>query len=253
LAGDAAHLFPPYLGQNMNTGIDDAVNLGWKLAATVHGWGGEELLESYSAERRPIGWRNASASVSTAQVMVDARDYLAAVGIPRGDDAESEATRRELGRKIYEITHREWNTYGIVLDQRYDESPITVTDGTPAPVWDQTTYVPIARPGHRAPHVALRDGRALYDVLGEHFTLLDLGAESADVEALAKAAGAAAVPLDVLQLELPAVHDAYGRRLVLVRPDQHVAWRGDQSPADPRALFDTVRGIGPNPTTGSSS
>jgi len=247
LAGDAAHLFPPYLGQNMNTGIDDAVNLGWKLAAAVHGWGGEELLDSYSAERRPIGWRNASASVSTAQVMVDARDYLATTGIPRGDDAESESTRRELGRKIYEITHREWNTNGIVLDQRYDESPVTVPDGTGAPEWDQTSYTPNARPGHRAPHIALPDGRALFDIFGDQFTLLDLGAESGDVESLAKAAGAATLPLDVLRIDLPAVRVAYGRRLVLVRPDQHVAWRGDETPADPRALFDTVRGVGPCP------
>jgi 2-polyprenyl-6-methoxyphenol hydroxylase-like FAD-dependent oxidoreductase/ABC-type nitrate/sulfonate/bicarbonate transport system substrate-binding protein len=255
LAGDAAHLFPPYLGQNMNTGIDDAVNLGWKLAAVVQGWGGEELLDSYSAERRPIGWRNASASVGTAEVMVQARDYLAGQGIPRGDDPAAERRRRELGDDIYAITHREWNSFGIVLDQRYDRSPVVVSDGSAEPEWDPTRYRPDSRPGHRAPHVALPDGRALYDLLGPEFTLLDLGPEPAaeagdqDAEVIAKAAARAGVPMDIVRPEAPAARAAYGHRLVLVRPDQHVAWRGDAAPPDVQAILDTIRGVAPGQGT----
>lgn len=259
LAGDAAHLFPPYLGQNMNTGIDDAVNLGWKLAAVVQGWGGQTLLDSYSAERRPIGWCNASASVGTAQVMVRARDYLAAHGIPRGDDPASERRRRELGERIYAITHREWNTSGIVLDQRYDRSPVVVPDGGAEPEWDPTRYAPDSRPGHRAPHVPLPDGRALYDLLGPEFTLLDLGPDHTadrgvgeDAEVIAKAAASAGVPVDVVRPGVPAVRAAYGHRLVLVRPDQHVAWRGNAAPPDVRAILDTVRGAVPGAATASA-
>jgi 2-polyprenyl-6-methoxyphenol hydroxylase-like FAD-dependent oxidoreductase len=246
----AGRLFPPYLGQNMNTGIDDAVNLGWKLAAVVQGWGGQTLLDSYSAERRPIGWRNASASVATAQVMMQARDYLAAQGIPRGDDPASEQRRRELGEQVYAITHREWNTFGIVLDQRYDRSPVVVPDGSPEPGWDAVGYVPDSRPGHRAPHVPLPDGRALYDLLGLDFTLLDLGSDDAgdrggeDAELITKAAALAGVPVDVVRPCAPAVRAAYGHRLVLVRPDQHVAWRGSAAPRDLRAVLDTIRGTG---------
>jgi len=260
LAGDAAHLFPPYLGQNMNTGIDDAVNLGWKLAAVVQGWGGQTLLDSYSAERRPIGWRNASASVSTAQVMMQARDYLAEQGIPRGGGPASERRRRELGEHIYAITHREWNTFGIVLDQRYDRSPVVVSDGSPEPEWDATRYVPDSRPGHRAPHVPLPDGRALYDLLGPEFTLLDLDTDHAaghaggeDAALIAKAAALAGVPVDVVRPGVPAVRAAYGHRLVLVRPDQHVAWRGNAAPPDVRAVLDTIRGAEPGRVTASAT
>jgi 2-polyprenyl-6-methoxyphenol hydroxylase-like FAD-dependent oxidoreductase len=242
LAGDAAHLFPPYLGQNMNTGIEDAVNLGWKLAAAVQGWSGALLLDTYSSERRPVGWRNAGASVDTSRAMGRGVKFLRDAGIPRGDSAADAARRAELGHELYAITHREWNSFGIVLDQRYDASPTTVGDDSVAPDWDQTTYPALAKPGHRAPHLWLEPGIALYDRLGQDFTLLDLGAATDQVEPIAKAAADLGVPLSVLRLGSAEARDQYQAALVLVRPDQHVAWRSSAAPSDAVALIDAIRG-----------
>jgi 2-polyprenyl-6-methoxyphenol hydroxylase-like FAD-dependent oxidoreductase len=124
IAGDAAHLFPPYLGQNMNTGLDDAVNLGWKLAAVLDGWGGDVLLDSYSDERRPIGWRNSYASVETSQILARGQAFLAREGIASGDSPAAVRSRQRLGERLYDICYQEWNTSGVVLDQRYTSSVI---------------------------------------------------------------------------------------------------------------------------------
>jgi hypothetical protein len=170
-----------------------------------------------------------------------------------GDQA-AVAARRQLGRDLYAITYQEWNTIGIVLDQRYDSSAVIVEDGSTAPDWDATRYLPLARPGHRAPHVALPSGRALYDMLGLEFTLLDLGAKTSDVEAMTKAAAAAGVPALVLRLDSPEIGAVYGQLLVLIRPDQHVAWRGPSAPPDPGKVFDTVRGaVADRPLGGPAS
>jgi FAD binding domain-containing protein/aromatic ring hydroxylase-like protein len=278
LAGDAAHLFPPHLGQNLNVGIGDAADLGWKLAAVVSGWGGRGLLDSYTAERRPIAARTALASAAVARGWGHDRppaDAAAArppgpaaalaegpaeawrivrqEGIPDGEDEDARRRRRALGRRLYELVRQ--RTYGIVLDERYDHSPLVVADGTPAPPWSEAGYQPSARPGHRAPHAFLPDGTALYDLFGTGFTLLDLGAAPADVQGIEKAAADRGVPLRTVVIGAvtpdPAPAAArYGRRLVLVRPDQHVAWRGDRAPADPAGLIDTVRGAGRPPAPG---
>ncbi len=258
IAGDAAHLFPPYLGQNMNTGIDDAVNLGWKLAAVLAGWGGPELLDSYSAERQPIGWRNSGASVEISQVLARGQALLNREGLPSGDTDEAGRGRLALGRRLYDVCYPEWNTSGVVLDQRY-QSSVIVDDGSVAPVYDGGRYQPFAKPGHRAPHVVLAGGTPLLDALGPGLTLLDLnggdlsgpGPSDGDLggeqpgratEPLAKAAADVGVPLEILTVGDPVVRDLYGARLVLVRPDQHVAWRGEALPTDAGALVDRVRG-----------
>ena len=241
IAGDAAHLFPPYLGQNMNTGLDDAVNLGWKLAAVVEGWGGELLLDSYSDERRPIGWRNSFASVETSQIMAHGQAFLAREGIATGTKPAAVRSRRRLGERLYDICYQEWNTSGVVLDQRYRSAVIADDDSIP-PIYDGARYQPFAKPGHRAPHFQLEAGKPLLDVIGPGFTLLDFGAGEGATEGLTKAAADTGTPLTVVPVRDSRVAVLYGAPLVLVRTDQHVAWRGERPPADPKGLIDKVRG-----------
>jgi 2-polyprenyl-6-methoxyphenol hydroxylase-like FAD-dependent oxidoreductase len=241
IAGDAAHLFPPYLGQNMNTGLDDAVNLGWKLAAVLDGWGGDVLLDSYSDERRPIGWRNSYASVETSQILARGQAFLAREGIASGDSPAAVRSRQRLGERLYDICYQEWNTSGVVLDQRYTSSVIADDRSVP-PIYDGARYQAFAKPGHRAPHFQLEAGGPLLDVLGPGFTLLNFGTNEGALEGLAKAAADAGVPLKVVAVNDSETGALYGARLVLVRTDQHVAWRGESSPVDPKEVIDHVRG-----------
>ena len=169
IAGDACHLFCPFGGFNMNTGIGDAANLGWKLAAVLAGWGGDALLDSYTDERRPIAMANCDAASANVRALVGSIGRILEEGIPDGD----EEARRRLGERLYMETYSEWNTHGIVLDQRYTDSPVIVDDGSHAPPWDVTIYSPLAKPGHRLPHAWLADGVSLYDRLGPGLTLLD--------------------------------------------------------------------------------
>src|SRR5262249_55796176 len=156
---------------------------------------------------------------------------------PAGD-----AARADYGRWFSETMRHEWFTIGFHLGYRYDDSPIVAPDGTPAPPLETSTYTQTARPGARAPHAWLPDGRSTLDLFGQNFTLLRLGGDPPDVETLRAAAADAGVPLDVVDLDLPAVAALYQRRLVLIRPDGHVAWRADAAPADACALIDRVRG-----------
>jgi 2-polyprenyl-6-methoxyphenol hydroxylase-like FAD-dependent oxidoreductase len=242
VAGDAAHMFCPFGGLNMNSGISDAANLGWKLAACLEGWGGEGLLDSYTDERRPLGLANCQAATANLRALTATVHDVLGSGVPAGETPEADAARRQLGKRLYEQTYPEWNTAGLVLDQRYDGSEIVVDDGSPPPAWDVAAYVPSARPGHRAPHVWCEDGRSLYDRFGPGFTLLRLGEDEGGARTLTKAAAFRGVPIDVLRLDSDELLDLYEAPLVLVRPDQHVAWRGDAVPADPLAVIDAVRG-----------
>jgi hypothetical protein len=156
---------------------------------------------------------------------------------PAGD-----AAREDYGRWFTATMRHEWFTIGIHLGYRYDGSPIIVPDGTPAPPLTTSSYVQNARPGARAPHAWLPDGRSTLDLFGRGFVLLRLGRDAPGGEGMARAAAEAGVPLDVIALDVADVSELYQRRLVLVRPDGHVAWRADQPPADPRALIELVRG-----------
>jgi 2-polyprenyl-6-methoxyphenol hydroxylase-like FAD-dependent oxidoreductase len=242
IAGDAAHLFCPFGGFNMNTGIGDVGNLGWKLAARVHGWGGDGLLDSYESERRPIALRNSAEATFNVEALVAAVGEIMGSGLPDGDDPVSDATRRAAGEELYQRTHREWNTAGVVLDQRY-ASAVIVDDGSDPPSWDVTRYQPFAKPGHRAPHAWLDGTRSLYDELGLGFALLDFGDATGASSAIAQAAADRQLPLKVIRIADPAIRDVYGAPLALIRPDQHVAWRGAAPSGDPLELVDTVRGL----------
>lgn len=240
LAGDSAVAFPPHLGQNLNTGVADAVVLGWTLAAVVQGWGGDALLDAYAVERQEAAHRLADASLETSQDHLDVVRRLHESDALEDDTPEGDAQRDGLGRDIARLM----GSYpdGLVFDQRHVASPIVVGDGTPSPPFDPVRVQPAAVAGHRAPHVWLREGDPLSDHFGRWFTLLDLGAEPVDVAVIAQAAAVADVPLTVLEVAHPGARAAYAATLVLVRPDHLVAWRGEAAPDDPDALLATVRG-----------
>jgi len=241
IAGDAAHLMSPTGALGMNTGIQDAVDLGWKLEAALGGWGGAHLLESYERERQPVAFRNVRASTENLGRMLSTRDRRPPPQVFE-DGPAADAIRAEYGGWFTEAMRHEWFMNGFHLGYRYDDSPIVWPDGTPAPPLETSTYTQTARPGARAPHVALKDGRSTLDLFGRGFTLLRLGAEAPRAEALVRAAADARVPLQVVDLVEAEVRKAYQRALVLVRPDGHVAFRADTEPREPRAVIDTVRG-----------
>ena len=237
LAGDACHLHPPFGGFGMNMGIGDAVDLGWKLAATLQGWGGPGLLDSYQAERRPVHQRvieEATTNYATVGNQL-VRPALEAPG-PEGDTA-----REGASAQIRATKRREFDTLGVVLGYRYTESPIIVPDGSVAPPQDTIQYVPCAVPGCLAPHLWLADGSSLYDHFGPGYTLLVTEGGRAEADSFA-AVAARHMPLQVLAPgdgRLPALYDA---RFALIRPDQHVAWRGATLPDDPVPLLDRLTG-----------
>jgi 2-polyprenyl-6-methoxyphenol hydroxylase-like FAD-dependent oxidoreductase len=250
IAGDAAHLFTPTGGFGMNTGIEDSANLGWKLAAVLQGWGGPRLLDSYEAERKPIGYRNTGASRKYASRMHDAvvPDNVELDG-PIGYAAREVASNLSYVRQNHFVRPEDKDAVGVQIGARYDGSPIIIADGEPPPdrfpeTYDE--YIPSGLPGGRAPHLWLDDvrgmGSSLFDKLGRGFTLLRFHPAQADTAALERAAAARGIPLAILDVTLPEGRELYGRDLALVRPDQHIAWRGDQLPSDLDALLARVTG-----------
>jgi 2-polyprenyl-6-methoxyphenol hydroxylase-like FAD-dependent oxidoreductase len=238
LAGDAVHQLSPTGGMGMNTGVADAADLGWKLAAVLQGWGGAALLASYDLERRPVGER---------AVRMATQFHANNESFPKGDPAlvanspDGERLRREVGARLVDHIGREFRTVGLQIGYRYEGSPICMPDGTPEPPDLPAVYTPSARPGSRAPHVWLRDGRSILDLFGRGFVLLRFpGAPDAgDLQDAARRCG---MPLNVHDLDEPEAAALYERRLVLVRPDGHVAWRADAMPEDAGTLVDRVRG-----------
>jgi 2-polyprenyl-6-methoxyphenol hydroxylase-like FAD-dependent oxidoreductase len=240
LAGDAAHLLWPAGGFGMNTGVGDAVDLGWKLAAVLDGWGDPRLLDSYEPERRPIGLRN----VTEAGEMRAGFDSQIPFSPLLDEDSEAGRNLRRKARdailrtRAKEFQH---DSAGVELGYRYEASPICVADGTPPPPEDHAIYTPTTWPGARAPHAWLQDGRSTLDLFGRAFTLLVLSPRT-DFSRFTAAAKQVNLPLAVVTLDERQVCERYERRLVLVRPDGHVAWRGDSLPADARKIIDQVRG-----------
>jgi 2-polyprenyl-6-methoxyphenol hydroxylase-like FAD-dependent oxidoreductase len=241
LAGDAAHLNWPAGGFGMNTGVGDAVDLGWKLAAVLQGWGGSHLLDSYTAERKPIAMIN----VNEAAEMRASFDNQTPFSPQIEEDSDKGRELREKARAAIMRTRAkefQHDSAGIELGYRYENSPICVQDGTPAPELDHGLYVASTWPGARAPHVWLDDGRSTVDLFGKAFVLLNLSGKSIGANPLAEAATHARVPLETIQIDESNVRTTYERDFILVRPDGHVCWRGDAMPNDARALIDKVRG-----------
>jgi len=237
LAGDAVHLFTPTGGFGMNTGIDDAANLGWKLAALVQGWGGPRLLASYEAERRPIAFRNTGHAKRLTRSMAD----VPVASEIEDDSAAGDAARAAAGQ-VLSTFGEEFASIGVQLGARYDGSAIVAGDGTDPPPDDPAIYVPSACPGGRAPHVWMQDRSSLFDHFGRVFTLLRLPGCREDGAALVAAARRRNVALTVFDVAVPEARDLYERDMALIRPDHHVAWRGNRLPEDPDALLARVTG-----------
>jgi 2-polyprenyl-6-methoxyphenol hydroxylase-like FAD-dependent oxidoreductase len=238
LVGDAAHLNPPWGGHGFNTCVGDAVNLGWKLAAVLRGWAPQSLLDSYAAERRPVAERTIAAA--GAQEAFLAPSFAA--GDLDDDGPRGEELRAAVAAALV-VKDPEFHSLGLVLGYDYPDSPLVVPSGGPRPEPTVTSYIPSAHPGARLPHTWLPDGSSVYDLLGEEFTALQLSLD-ADPRSLVEAAARQGVPLRVVDLSsLPRLHRVWGADLVLVRPDQHVAWRGEQV-EDAEALLAEVTGAG---------
>jgi len=238
LAGDAAHLNSPAGGFGLNTAMGDVIDLGWKLAAVLEGWGHPDLLDSYETERRPIAIRNVGQATQN-----HLRDRRRKTHPEIADDSTSGArARREFGEEIVRTQTQAYITDGTALGYRYDPSLICWDDGS-NPVDDTISeYRATSAPGSRAPHAWLSQTQSTLDLFGTGFVLLRFGDEAPDTTALEREFAGAGIPLATHVIRDPAVAELYERRLVLVRPDGHVAWRSDEVASDPRALVDRVRG-----------
>jgi 2-polyprenyl-6-methoxyphenol hydroxylase-like FAD-dependent oxidoreductase len=241
IAGDAAHLTSPTGGFGMNTGIQDAVNLSWKLAARIDGWGGGQLLDSYGIEQRPVAIRNVAEATGNLERMLSSRVQSPPKEIFE-DGPGSDEARSEFGNRYTEAMRREWFSIGIHLGYVYEGSPIIVPDGTPPPPDEVMTYRQTARPGSRAPHVWLRPDRSILDLFGKEFVLLRFGADPPACDTLEQAARHRRVPFRIVDVHSEEARTLYERRLILVRPDGQVAWRADTMPDDPLQVIDVVRG-----------
>ena len=237
LAGDAVHQHAPSGGFGMNTGMGDAVDLGWKLAGSVAGWGGKGLLGSYEAERRPVAQRNVGEATDNVSRPTDP----ALIKVIDDPTPEGEAARRQIGDDIRDNRSKTFISDGIALGYRY-ESPIVISDGTPPPADSVMQYQQTSRPGSRAPHAWIASGRSTLDLFGKDFVLMRFGADAPSGAGLAAAASERGVPFEISSFAAPDLATLYERKLVLVRPDGHVAWRSDHLPDDPLAVIDTVRG-----------
>src|SRR6266513_2586551 len=237
LAGDCAHQNTPTGGYGMNTGIGDAVDLGWKLAASLSGWAGPKLLDSYDAERRPVALRNVAEATRNFQL----RSFAAIPDLVAATPA-GEAAREKLGEEIVKSTSRELLSDGIAMGYRYDGSPIVCADGSEPPPMSVTEYMQSSFPGARAPHARLADGRSTLDLFGKAYVMLRFSRDAPGAGPIEDAAKRRGVPLEVATIAEPAVGFVYEKKLVLVRPDGHVAWRGDALPANAASVIARVTG-----------
>ena len=221
LGGDAVHLFTPTGGMGYNTAIEDAVNLGWKLAAVLKRQANEALLDSYEAERRPVALRN----TGFARMFADSIGLYRPSPALEAEGRAGETSRKRAGEYLANHARAEFNIPGFTFGARYDGSPIIASDPAPSPPDTPTAYVPSGKPGGRAPHVWLPDGRSLFDCFGFEWTLLCLGDHARQAGAFLAAAAAAGLDLKVITIDDEEARDLYESDLVLIRPDQIVAWR----------------------------
>jgi 2-polyprenyl-6-methoxyphenol hydroxylase-like FAD-dependent oxidoreductase len=229
IAGDAAHSHPPYGGFGLNNGLEDVVNLGWKLAAKLEGWGGEALLESYSEERRPIFWETGEDFIA-AGINAD-REFLGRYS-PEQDRAEFEEAWDAMAAK----------SRMSVYEPNYEGSSVVLgPDGGVCSAHGTHTFT--ARVGHHLPPVRLSSGRGVHEEFGTGFTLLAFGADDHAVSAFEQAAQSANVPLKVVRDSYGGGREAYEARMILVRPDQYVVWCADEAPGDAGSVMRTVVGV----------
>jgi 2-polyprenyl-6-methoxyphenol hydroxylase-like FAD-dependent oxidoreductase len=239
ICGDASHLWVPMAGYGMNAGIADAMDLSWLLAARLEGWATDRALDAYEAERQPITEQVSHFAMNHAIALQRKREAVPANIEQPGPEAD--AVRAAFGQQLYDLNVQQYCCGGLNFGTFYDRSPLIAYDDEAAPPYTMATFTPSTVPGCRLPHVWLGDGRSLYDVLSSGYTLVRVDPEI-EVEPLARAAAARGVPLAVVDLPRSDAGPVYDRALVLARPDQHVAWRGNALPTDPSDLVDRIRG-----------
>jgi 2-polyprenyl-6-methoxyphenol hydroxylase-like FAD-dependent oxidoreductase len=222
LGGDAVHLFTPTGGLGYNTAVEDAINLGWKLASVIQGRAPESLLDSYGLERKPLAQRN----TGYARQLADSIGLFDAAPELDDDSAPGDVARAVAAQYLDGHVKREFNIPGITFGGRYDGSPLIVSDGSSPPPDQPNAYVPSACPGGRPPHAWLSDGRSLFDTFHSEWTLLVLGANAPDTAAFVSAAQERQMDMLVVRHEQAELLALYQAPLVLIRPDQIVAWRG---------------------------
>ena len=239
LAGDSAHQYIPTGGYGMNTGIGDAYGLGWMLAAVLRGFGGPALIEAYKRERMPVWNRNLDGARRHNEVRVQIAQLYGDEMHQHGPDGDT--ARAAAAAKIRAIGNAENESLGLELGYHYSDSPVIASqDGTPSE--DPVTYEPTTLPGVRLPSLYLADGRAIFDELGPWFTLIALtGCETDKFE---KAAAARNVPLKIIRHDDAHAHQIWEAKMLIVRPDQHVAWRGNAPlpAAQSAGLIDQILG-----------
>lgn len=242
IAGDAAHLWVPFAGYGMNAGIADGVNLAWLLAAVSNGWAAPSMLDAYEAERHPITEQVSKFAMRKVMENIEAMGNGAVPSALSAKGPIGMGLRAVLGKKLYDINVPQFAPEGLNFGYFYDHSPIIAYDGEAPPSYTMGEITPSTVPGCRMPHFWLRE-RSIYDELDLDYTLLRFD-PSVDVEPLVGAAAAAGLPLKVLDAPRPDPHRAFKTKLLIVRQDQQVAWRGDAAPKDSQALVQRLRGQG---------
>jgi hypothetical protein len=239
ICGDAAHLWVPYAGYGMNAGIADGINLSWHLSARLSGWGAPGVLDLYEIERQPITDQVSRFAMDHAAQMIKARGAVP----PNIEEPgpEGDAVRAKVGEAAYALNVQQFCCAGLNFGYFYDTSPVIFYDGEAAPEYSMGDFTASTVPGCRAPHFWLADGRSLYDAFGADYTLLRFD-HGLDAQPLLDAAAVHGMPLSLLDIEGVDVPAEYRHKLVLCRPDQHIAWRGDQLPIDAAAWVDKLRG-----------
>jgi hypothetical protein len=240
LCGDAAHIWASPASYGMNAGIADAMNLSWKLAGAVKGWADPALLDAYEIERRPIAKQVSHYEMNASPALTTQR--IAASGTIEQAGTEGGAAAAHIGQRTYDINFSRFCCGGFNFGYAYTASPIIAYDGEEAPAYTMYDFSQATVPGCRTPHLWLRDERSLYDAVDSDFTLLRFDPRI-EVGRFVAAAAARGVPMTVLDVDADEAAALYPCKLLLSRPDLHVAWRGDRPPADPMALIDRVRGV----------
>lgn len=239
IGGDAAHLFTPTGGLGYNTAVEDAVNLGWKIAATLSGQAGPALLDSYEFERRKAAKRNTGYARTFADSV---GNFLPEPGL-EDEGEKGERIRSTAGAYLEDHARREFDIPGITFGTRYDGSPVLPGPDGPLPEDVANRYAQSGLPGGRAPHWWLPDGTSLFDLFGFDWTLLRLGDDAPPGDGLIAAARSRNLDIVARDLDIPELREIYGAPLVLIRPDQIVAWRGSRAP-DPEAIWNLLLGHG---------
>ena len=249
ICGDAAHLWISTGGYGMNAGIADAASLAWLLAATLNGWAPSTILAAYQAERQPITEQASRIIVGLSlKVMQQRREITAELESP---GPAGDALRQRIGAEAYALDIQQQCCGGLNFGYYYDRSTIIAYDGEAPPGYTMGSFTSSTVPGCRAPHVWLDSGRSLYDTLGPDYTLVRTD-RSVAVAGIVAAAAERRVPLALLDVPASAARDVYAHKLVMVRPDQHVAWRGNEEPQAPSELIDLLRGASATPPGGKA-